>query len=456
VPGDDVRAIPSLEDLSWSMVRDRRVPRKAYDFSLFSQDVVASWAATLRDVLKRSSGDALVTLGQDEAGTERGPAQQLYADSVDYTAIHTWWNNDDLLWDGVVTKVPEKPNLHQETGLMRLENVDGAPWRSPEDAARLLERKVAYAFASRGAGAVQWAWNINPYQPIDNESVIGIERPDGTFKPELSALTRAASFFAAASPWLDDFEPDPVVLVIPHARLFSGRPGGLSATRRTVRLLGERFGIVPTALSDLRLTRERLSGAKLIIVPDPEVLEEGAARALVDAAAAGALVLASGHLEGDPYGRSTDALKALGAGGAARAVAQHEPTRWGGWVSYDAGQSGWLRRGEFDETTPPTAGGIWREPLPLEFARETAPLAALLRAALVSAKVQVSESDAPVVARVLRTPRAALIVCVNETSVDQVRGVVVDGHRLSVAVKAGRARMILVERESGKVLATTE
>ena len=225
---------------------------------MFSQQAVANWAAMLTQVLKQSQPNALVTLGQDEGGTDVRPSQQLHADSVDYTAVHTWWNNDDLLWDGVLTKVPEKPNLHQETGMMRLEDVDGNPWRSPEDAARLLERKIAYAFASRGAGAIQWAWNINPYQPIDNESVIGIMRPDGTYKPELRALTDAASFFSTAAPWLDDFEPDPVVLVIPHARLFSGRPGGLAATKRVIHVLAERFGVVPTALSDERLTPERL------------------------------------------------------------------------------------------------------------------------------------------------------------------------------------------------------
>ena len=143
---------------------------------------------------------------------------------------------------------------------MRLEDMDGNPWRTPEAAAQLLERKFAYAFAARGAGVVQWAWNINPYQPIDNESVIGLFRPDGTAKPELRALRDLASFFEQAAPWLDDFEPDPVVLVIPHARLFSGRPGGLEATQRVVRLLAERFGVVPTALSDQRLSAERLRG----------------------------------------------------------------------------------------------------------------------------------------------------------------------------------------------------
>src|SRR4029453_8324136 len=134
---------------------------------------------------------------------------------------------------------------------------DGNPWRTPEAAARLLERKLAYAFASRGAGVVQWAWNINPYQPIDNESVIGLFRPDGTGKPELRALVDVAAFLAQGAPPLGDFEPDPVGMVSAHVRLVSGRPGGVDSTKRVVRLLAERYGVVPTALSDQRLTPAR-------------------------------------------------------------------------------------------------------------------------------------------------------------------------------------------------------
>ena len=167
------------------MIRDGRRPRKVRDFREFTQDVVAGWAAPLRDVLRAAGRDPLVTLGQDEGGIDERPTQQLCGEPLDYTSVHTWWKNDDLLWDGVVTKVPEKPSLHQETGLMRLEDVDGTPWRSPAIAARLLERKLAYAFAGRGAGVVEWAWNVNPYMPIDNEATIGLFRPDGTAKPEL-------------------------------------------------------------------------------------------------------------------------------------------------------------------------------------------------------------------------------------------------------------------------------
>ena len=446
---------PQVGDLSYQMIREWRVPRKGYEFGAFSQDMAARWAGTLRDILKAAGGDLLVTLGQDEGGTQTRPAQQIYAPFVDYTSVHTWWNNDDLLWDGVVTKVPEKPNLHQETGLMRLEDPDGNPWRTPEAAARLLERKVAYAFASRGTGVVQWAWNINPYQPIDNESVIGIFRPDGTAKPELRALGDLAPFFAAAAPWLDDFEKDAVVMVIPHARLFSGRMGDLDATRRVVRLLAERYGVVPTALSDQRLTAERLQGARLVLVPVPEILEESAARALLAAARSGALVLVTGAVEGDPYGRTPDALQALGVVDAGRAVAQHERTPWGGgWATFDNHASERLRRAS---NASPTGreGPVWHEPLPLELAREAEPIAALLGAALEAAHVATSPSDTNVVARVLSAPRAHLVVCVNETAEDAVRRVQVDGKALDVPVPAGRSRLVLVERATGNVLAAT-
>ena len=183
---------PREDEFGHHVIRDGRRPRKVRDFREYTQDIVTGWARRLRDVLRASGADPLVTLGQDEGGTGDRPSQQVMAEGLDYTAVHTWWNNDDLLWDGVVTKVPEKASVHQETGLMRLEDIDGNPWRTPTMAARALERKFAYSFAARGAGVIEWAWNINPYQPIDNESVIGLFRPDGTAKPELRAVTDAA------------------------------------------------------------------------------------------------------------------------------------------------------------------------------------------------------------------------------------------------------------------------
>ena len=149
-------------------------------------------------------------------------SQQFHYTSVDYTSMHTWWLNDHLLWDVVSTKVPEKPSLISETGLMRLENIDGEPWRSPTAAENLLERKFAYAFQGRGAGAVEWCWNINAYQSTDNEVGIGLTRADGTMKIETTVIREFAEFFKKAGPYLGDFKKDSIVLVIPDSKLFTG------------------------------------------------------------------------------------------------------------------------------------------------------------------------------------------------------------------------------------------
>lgn len=452
----DPFAPPRDEDFEQGFVQVGREPRKVRDFQEFAQDVVTRWAASMRPVLRASAGDTLVTLGQDEGGIASRAAQQLQAPSVDYTPIHTWWNNDDLLWDGVLTKVPEKPSLHQETGLMRLEDLDGAPWRTPEAAARLLERKIAVAFASRGAGVVEWAWNVNPLMPVDEEATIGLLRPDGTAKPELDALADAAAFAAKAAPLLDDFDPDPIVLVVPHARAFLGMKRGVDATRPVVRLLAERFGVVPTALSDLRLTASRLRGAKLVLVPSPDVLDEAAARALLEASRAGARVLVTGPVEGDSYGAPAPSLRALGLLGPSRPVAQRERTGWSpsGWTSFEGLLTESARRRE-TASAGALAGAVWHEPLPLELAREREPLARLLAAALSAAGVATHPAEDGVAARVLTAPRAALVACINERPEPAVRRVAVDGITLEVPVAALGARLVFAERRTARVLAAT-
>jgi hypothetical protein len=459
-PGDDLFAVPGADEIGYQDLRESRRPRKVRDFFEFTQVAVARWAAALRDVLTTAGGDVLVTLGQDEGGTGTRPAQLLHAGSVDYTSVHTWWNNDALLWDGVMTKVPEKPDLHQETGLMSLHDADGAPWRSPRAAADLLDRKFACAFAGRGAGFVEWTWNINPYLPIDNESTIGTNRPDGTAKLERDAFSRFAAFFETAAPYLDDFAPEPVALVIPYARLLSGRPGGIDHTKRIVRLLAERQGVVPQALPDIRLAAVQLRDVRLAIVPAPEMLDEGAARALLEASKAGTKVLLTGHVDGDSYGRATPSLRALGVLGESRPVALHEETAWGapagktGWATFDNLAQKWLRRGT---TTGLTAlvGNVWHEPLPLDFAAETGPLDALLAAALRAAGVPSHPADGGVAARLLVAPKAVLVVCMNETPSSARRRVVVEGRPVEIPVEPFRSRLVLLERGGGRVLAAT-
>lgn len=452
-PSDDLLATPATAELSYAMVREGRRPRKARDFTQFTHEVVASWAAGMHSVVREAGGDVLVTVGQDEGGAALRPAQQLHAEAVDYTSIHLWWLNDDVLSTGVLTKVPEKPNLFQEVGLIRLEDEDGWPWRSPQGAAAAaLERKFADAFASRGAGAVEWAWNINPFMPIDNESVIGFWRADGTAKPELQVIPAFADFFRTAAPYLDDFAADPVVVVIPHSRLFMGRPAATQGVRRLIRMLAERFGVVPTALSELRLQSARLRDARLVIVPSPEHLDGAAADALLAASRAGTRVLVTGTVLGDPYGEVPPAMAALGVVGPTAPVRLREPTSWtGGWATFDRDLHESLRR----SLAPPLrdlSGAVWHEPLPLEHAREDEPLALLLAAALAAAGVDTHPSSGGVAARLLIAPRAVLAVCVNETGVDARRRLTIEGRAVEIPVAAERSRLVLFERGTGKVL----
>lgn len=455
-PADDAMRVPRPEDFTQAFVQVARRPRKVRDFQEFTQDVVAGWAARMRDIVHVAGQDPLVTLGQDEGGIHERPTQQFLAASLDYTAVHTWWKNDDLLWDGVTTKVPEKASLHQETGLMRLEDVDGTPWRSPDDAARLLERKLAYAFAGRGTGVVEWAWNVNPYMPIDEEATIGLFRPDGTAKPELDPIVDLGAFFRAAAPLLDDFEVDPVVLVVPHARAFLGRTNAIDATKIVVRALAERFGVVPTALSDLRLTAARLKGAKLVIVPSADVLDEAAARAILDASHAGAKVLVTGPIEGDSYGLATPSLRALGVLGPSRPVAVHEKSAWSGtgWVAFEGLLQESVRRAD-KPSVASLSGAVWHEPLALELAREREPLVRLLDAALSAASVPTSPGDWGLAARALTAPRAVLVVVVNERPERGTRRVNADGRAFDVPVAALGARLVLIERGTGRIVVAT-
>lgn len=446
--------LPRVEDLGPSAFKEDRRPRKGRDFRLFAQELFAQWAADMRAVLREAGGSMLVTVGQDEAGLSTSPAQQLMAPSLDYTALHTWWATDDLLWDGLAAKVPEKPMLAQETGLMRLEDMDGAPWRSPEDAARLLERKFAAAFGARGAGVVEWAWNVNPYQPLENEAVIGFHRPDGTAKEETRVLGPFADFFAKAAPHLDDFAPDPVLVVYPTSRILAGRPFGADATKRVVRLLADRYGLAPALISDLALSDSRLKDAKLILVPMPELLEEPAARALLAAKERGALILVIGAVQGDAFGKMPEALRQLGVADAGRPLSLREPTPWGGWATFDGNLGEKLRRSGAPDLKDPK-GRLWHEPLPLEFAREDEPLARLLGAALKAAGVPQAGWGGPAASRVLDAGEASLVVCLNESPVDVRRTVRVGARKIEVPVAAGRSRLALVERSSGRILAAT-
>jgi hypothetical protein len=100
-------------------------------------------------------------------------------------------------------------------------------------------------------------------------------------------------------------------------------------------------------------------------------------------------------------------------------------------------------------------GNVWHEPLPLEFASETEPLARLLAAALEAAGVEANPTDSLVTTRVLLAPKAGLVVLANERPSDARRRVGVLGKTYEIPVAAYRARLVLIERSTGRVLVVT-
>ncbi len=166
--------LPALEDFTDRYIFRGTHPLRVLDYRRFAQEQFARWVETLSATI-RSNGnpDQLITVGQDEGGAGERPNPHFHARSVDFTTNHSWWNNDDLLWDSVMTKTPNKPNLIQETGIMFVENPDGGYRRSPQECAELLARKLTLAFAGGCAGAIQWLWNTNVLMDEDNEVGIG-------------------------------------------------------------------------------------------------------------------------------------------------------------------------------------------------------------------------------------------------------------------------------------------
>jgi hypothetical protein len=455
----DIYSVPSESELAYRIYKEDRRPRKALDFNLFTQEIVTAWADTLNKTIK-SVNNTLVTLGQDEGGTSNRPSPQFHYSAVDYTSVHTWWNNDDLLWDGLITKVPEKPNLISETGLMRLEDIDGNPWRSPEKTYQLLDRKFAVGFASRAAGVVQWAWNINPYMPIDNEAVIGFFRPDGTAKMEIDVLKKFSSFFSSTKNAFDDFEPSEVMVVIPHSKILSGRKNGDLSTKRIVRALTDHLGITPSLISEYKLTWERLSKAKLVIIPSAEFLDDSSAVELYNASRRGVKILFTGSIEGNAYGEITENISYLGLVNNSMPVSLFEKyfskldsEKSESTITFDSQQSEFIKKCSAEKFY--SSGNIYHEPLPVELAREKKPLTDLLKHALNLSGVKYQFYNEPLSTNILYMKNHILVVCLNESSSNASRELTILDFKFTVNLNAGQSKLLLIERTSGKIIAET-
>ena len=459
---DDLLDLPKIQDFETVNLIDERRPLKTLDFRLFAQDMFIRWVRQMTVAIK-SNGNTkqLITVGQDENGLGDSPNPQFFSREIDFTSLHNWWNNDDLVWDSVVGKTPSKMNLMEETGVMFYEKSDGgAPWRSEEDASRLLERKMALSFAADGSGFIEWVWNTNPYMFSTNEVGIGFHRVDGTAKPELEPFLKIAKFMAQHGHRMKDRISEPVAMVIPHSQMFSPRSYAHEATRKCVRAMYYHCGVPVQAVSEYTL-QEYVGQAKLIIVPAPRVLTEKCWETLLAEIRRGATVAISGAIDTDDHWLPVERSNLFGAHAQTVPTAESEPITIGArthFVRYEGDKMQRIEKavmkGESARAIVQPYGlgrAVW-SPLPLEVGDSMTAITAFYKFALGLARVVPIFTATPRTPAVLILPSVfrdvVLYTFVSETNRDVQMSVthLETRKRFNILVPAGRTAMVFIDR----------
>ncbi|HEX2268615.1 MAG TPA: beta-galactosidase, partial [Pyrinomonadaceae bacterium] len=459
--------LPQLKDFDSVHLIDDRQPLKTLDYRLFAQDMFIRWTRQMTEAV-RSNGNPkqLITVGQDEAGLGDSPNIQFFAKEIDFTSLHNWWANDDLVWDSVLAKAPSKLSLMEETGVMFYEKADATrPWRSEQDVSNLLERKMALSIGADGAGFIEWVWNTNPYMNSTNEVGIGFHRVDGTAKPELQPFLAIAKFMGQHGRLLRERQAEPVVMVIPHSQMFSPRSFAHEATRRCVRAMYYHCGVPLQAVSEYTIADYSLN-AKLIIVPSPFVLTRKCWDALLTAARNGAVVAISGVIDADDHALPVERSKLFGVTAQIEPVSQSEAVTIGSQVytiRYEGEKMQRIEKSVFPNSRPlvqthGTGKLIWC-PLPLEVGDSMTALSAFYNLALNQAQVRRIFNASPHSPAVLVLPSVfrdvVLYTFVSEIDRDTTMEVIHLETKSSfpVTVRGDRTAMVLLDRKNGKILA---
>jgi hypothetical protein len=291
------------------------------DYVLFAQESFAQWARTMRETIRATGSQQLVTVGQDEGGIQDRLSPAFWGSSVDFTTNHSWWQNDYILWDSLAAKQPGEALLIQETGLQRELNLDEIARRTPENEAALLERKVATSFI-QGSGAIEWLWNTNSDMTESNETPIGAIRTDSTEKPEATVLREFARFAPSLQEHLQNPQLPPIAIVTSQASQYSVLADfQLEAQRRAVRALTYLARLPVYVVAENQI--ERLGNPKLVILPSPQALGDSAWTALLKYVDAGGTLLITGPVERDEHWQARHRAVELGVKAHAEPLVYH-------------------------------------------------------------------------------------------------------------------------------------
>lgn len=296
---------------------------RVYDFVEFAQEAFAEWVHANREIIRAAGSHQLITVGQDEGGFQDRLSPAFFGPYVDFTTNHSWWLNDQLLWDSLVAKQPGKAMLIQETGLQRELNLDEIARRTPEQEAALFERKFAVSFVY-GSGAIEWLWNSNSYMTESNETPIGALLPDGTEKPEATVLRDMAKFAAAASPYLKNPKPAQIVVVTSQAAQFSVYAQlQLEAQQNAVRALAYDLHQPCSILTENQIDKLAALSPKVVILPSAQALRESTWQALLGYVKSGGNLLVTGPVSRDEHWHFVDRQSPLGIQGAVEPLTFH-------------------------------------------------------------------------------------------------------------------------------------
>ena len=295
---------------------------RVYDYYLFAQQEFADWVRGMREVIRAAGSPQPITVGQDEGGNMDRLSPAFFAPFVDFTANHSWWQNDALLWDSLVAKQPGKAMLIQETGLQRELTLDEIARRTPEAEAMLFERKFVMSFV-QGSGAIEWLWNSNSYMSESNETPIGAIRPDGTEKPEATVLRNLAKFAAAASPHLQNPKSPEIAVVTSQVAQYSALNGlQLTAQQNAVRALSYNLHQPCFLLAENQIAE--LGAPKLVILASAMALQESTWQALLAYVRSGGNLLVTGPVARNEHWHTVDRLSPLGVTAVLAPLTMHE------------------------------------------------------------------------------------------------------------------------------------
>jgi hypothetical protein len=472
VPDTESVPLPSDEEFSGAAAYEAWPADnslRAMDYLLFAQDAFRNWAAQMHDAIRGTGSTQLVTVGEDEGGGNDRPSTAFFADAVDFTTTHSWWASDALLWDSLVAKISAKPMLVQETGVSREVRVDGDPHRTLAEETALFKRKLAIA-AGTGAGAIEWLWNVNAYMRDDREATIGAVRADGTEKPEAATLRQLGEFATAAGPHLHGAVPPQVTIVTSQVLQFSPlQKLALGAQQKSVRAMNVNCGVAANVITENNVARDLLKEPrpKLVILPSPQALSDGAWAALLQYANDGGTLLVTGSVERDAHWRVTQRFLQLGAAANPQAILAHDGDQQIGnsnaHLTFSADAQSAIERLKFSDgkdfrTLQHGAGRIFVTSNPVELADGDSAATQLYAWALNQVGVHPAfEGNVPagVMVRPVEFADGILYLIVSESAGDahlNLRDRITHG-TIQLDLQSGAADLLLLDKKDGAIIA---